>query len=304
MPLLKGEPLSSRLKTEGKLSVNEAVRIAREIAEGLAAAHEQGLIHRDVKPGNIWLEGQKHRVRILDFGLVRADDHLSDDEEASLTQEGLAVGTPAYMSPEQARGKHVDGRTDVFSLGALFYQMLTGELPFKGDSTLAVLASLAIDDPIPPSDIEPAVPPYIEELVSRMLRKEREERPSAADVATELAAFNSTSIGGGKAADPGFNPFQDLDATAQVHAARPLPKPAEPAVKPVVFELPSDSPNTAAKSNVNPFDDLDASPPAPPPRTPAKGAPKAHSKSSSPRACYSAASFIEPGPCRQVLADP
>ena len=124
MELLKGEPLDDRLERDGKLPLPEAVRVGRQIAEALDAAHETGLIHRDVKPANVWLEAPTGRVKILDFGLARATSH-----DVGLTQEGAIIGTPAYMAPEQSRGEAVDYRCDLFSLGCVFYRMLTGVPP-------------------------------------------------------------------------------------------------------------------------------------------------------------------------------
>src|SRR5262249_37225718 len=121
MPFLKGETLHQRLKREGRLPLAEAVRIARQMAEGLAAAHEHGLIHRDIKPANVWLETGSGWVKIVDFGLARA---TADD--VNLTKEGTIVGTPAFMAPEQARSGTVDARCDLFSLGAVLYRMCTG----------------------------------------------------------------------------------------------------------------------------------------------------------------------------------
>src|SRR5207302_10527593 len=118
MPLLKGEALSTTLHRVGMLPVPDAVRIGREIAEGLAAAHAEGMIHRDIKPGNVWLEGSRGRVRILDFGLARVTAEAGERDQ-TVTREGAVVGTPAYMSPEQARGFKVDHRTDLFSLGVV-----------------------------------------------------------------------------------------------------------------------------------------------------------------------------------------
>jgi serine/threonine protein kinase len=114
LEFLEGAPLDKYLKNKGALPLALALRIAREMAEGLAAAHQQGLIHRDIKPGNVWLEAPKGRVKILDFGLARA---AADDTH--LTQSGAIVGTPAFMAPEQARGEKVDGRCDLFSLGVV-----------------------------------------------------------------------------------------------------------------------------------------------------------------------------------------
>ena len=154
MPFLEGEPLDARIKRQlsvdptasnffaeksgeaRSLPVPEAIRIAREVALGLSVAHKQGLIHRDIKPANIWLESPTGRVKILDFGLAR-----SQGEEANLTASGAIMGTPAYMAPEQARGKAVDARADLFSLGCVLYEMLTGRRPFTGPDTMAILSS-------------------------------------------------------------------------------------------------------------------------------------------------------------------
>ena len=133
MPFLKGEPLDDRLKREKKLPVAEVIDLGRQIAEGLAAAHKHGLIHRDIKPANIWLEPTRRRttpswVKILDFGLARA---VADDD-GQLTKTGAIMGTPAYMAPEQARGEKVDGRCDLFSLGACSTACSPAKCPFKG----------------------------------------------------------------------------------------------------------------------------------------------------------------------------
>ena len=155
MPLLKGQMLSARLRQTPPLPLVEAVRMGREMALGVAAAHQKGLIHRDIKPGNVWLEGANQQVRLLDFGLARVATEDSDVDCPTLTGEGMVVGTPAYMSPEQGRSEEVDSRSDLFSLGVVLYQMTTGELPFKGSSTLAVLTSLALDAPRPPRNSIP-----------------------------------------------------------------------------------------------------------------------------------------------------
>ncbi len=122
MEFLQGMPLAQRMKGDPKPNLAQILRIGREIAEGLAAAHDRGLIHRDVKPGNIWLDSDhKDRVKILDFGLARVGA-----EDVHLTRTGVVVGTPAYMSPEQAGGEKVDARTDLFSLGCVLYRLCTG----------------------------------------------------------------------------------------------------------------------------------------------------------------------------------
>ena len=129
MEFIDGPSLEDRLRQGGPLEVEEIVRVGLQTAAGLAAAHDQGLVHRDIKPANILLENGTRRVKITDFGLARAVD------DASLTQSGFIVGTPAYMSPEQANGDPVDHRSDLFSLGSLLYQLCTGRPPFHAAST-------------------------------------------------------------------------------------------------------------------------------------------------------------------------
>ncbi len=185
MQFLDGESLEARLRRERRLPVAEALRIGRETAEGLAAAHERGLIHRDIKPANLWLEGAKGRVKVLDFGLARGAA-----DEGHLTQSGAIVGTPAYMAPEQAGGKKVDHRCDLFSLGCVLYRLTTGALPFKGSDTLSILAALAIVDPEPPAALNPEIPEELSDLVMRLLAKDADRRPaSARDVAEAIQAI-------------------------------------------------------------------------------------------------------------------
>jgi hypothetical protein len=184
MPLLKGESLAARLKREKVLPVAEIVRIGREAAEGLSAAHERGLVHRDVKPANLWLEGAAGTVKVLDFGLVQRGG------AERLTATGAVMGTPAYMAPEQVRGEKVDARCDLFSLGAVLYEMSTGQQPFKGSDTLALLASLALDEPAAPQELRPDLPPGLARLIQCLLAKSATERPgSAHDVAEALEAL-------------------------------------------------------------------------------------------------------------------
>jgi eukaryotic-like serine/threonine-protein kinase len=188
MPFLKGESLEDRLRRSRKLPVAEAVRIADEMAEGLAAAHAEGLIHRDIKPGNVWLENQPARgavagvfkVKLLDFGLARS---LGDDTH--LTQSGAIVGTPAFMAPEQARGLAVDGRADLFSLGCVLYTMLTGDRPFRGDTTMSLLTALALDTPKAPRQIVPGVSAELSDFVMRLLAKQPDQRPASAVAALD-----------------------------------------------------------------------------------------------------------------------
>jgi WD40 repeat protein/predicted Ser/Thr protein kinase len=180
MPYLKGEPLDDRIKREGRLPLAEVLRIGREIAEGLGAAHEHGVIHRDIKPGNIWLEGGRGRVKILDFGLAWAGA-----DGAHLTQLGVVLGTPAFMPPEQINGQAVDARSDLFSLGCILYRLTTGKLPFTGRDTLATLAAVGTETPKTPRTLWPNLPPALDELIMRLLAKAPEERPPSAAVVVE-----------------------------------------------------------------------------------------------------------------------
>src|SRR5262249_6880754 len=133
MEFIPGETLQQRLDRVGPVEPGEVVRIGRQVAEGLAAAHANDLIHRDIKPGNILLEGAQYKVKITDFGLARAAD------DASISQSGIIAGTPMYMAPEQAKGDKLDQRADLFSLGSVLYQMAAGRPPFRANSTVAVL---------------------------------------------------------------------------------------------------------------------------------------------------------------------
>jgi eukaryotic-like serine/threonine-protein kinase len=183
MELLEGESLQERLGREGRLPFTEVVRIGHELALGLAAAHARGLIHRDIKPGNVWLEGERGRVKLLDFGLARATD-----DDARVTQSGAFVGTPAYMAPEQAHGEEVDARCDLFSLGSVLYRLCTGVLPFSGKDATSVLLALALEQPKPPRQLNAQVPAPLSELIMQLLAKDRTQRPvSAQAVAAALA---------------------------------------------------------------------------------------------------------------------
>jgi hypothetical protein len=188
LPLLKGESLEDRLRRERPLPLAEALRIAAEMAEGLAAAHEAGLVHRDVKPGNVWLTAPGGRVKLLDFGLARLVEG-----EGGMTRSGAVMGTPAYMSPEQAAGgKGVDGSADLFSLGAVLYELLTGRRAFRGDSWMEVLANRLRFKPPAPREVNAAVPEEISELVMWLLAEEPAGRPSSArQVARELRALGA-----------------------------------------------------------------------------------------------------------------
>ena len=167
MPFVAGRSLQERVDSDGPLGVKEVLRIGMQTAQGLAAAHAQGLVHRDVKPSNILLENGVERVKLTDFGLARAVD------DASMTQSGVVAGTPQYMSPEQARGEAVDHRSDLFSLGSVLYFMCAGHPPFRASSTPAVLRRVSDDPPRPLREVNLDVPAWLAAIVARLHQKIR-----------------------------------------------------------------------------------------------------------------------------------
>ena len=180
MPLVAGESLAQRLTAQGRLELKEILRIGMQAAAGLAAAHEQGLVHRDVKPANILLEKGVERAVLTDFGLARAAD------DVSMTRWGIIAGTPQYMSPEQARGEPLDGRSDLFSLGCVLYEMATGVSPFRADSTVATLRRLIDDPPQAMASLNPELPPWFVGIVERLLEKDPSRRFASAKEVSEL----------------------------------------------------------------------------------------------------------------------
>jgi hypothetical protein len=184
MQYVPGESLQERLDRAGPLEVTEVVRIGLQAASGLAAAHAQGLIHRDVKPANILLEDGLSRVKVTDFGLARMADDIG------LTQAGVVAGTPEYMAPEQARGEQVDHRADLFSLGSVLYACCTGRPPFRGSTPLAVLRQVSDEAPRPVRSLNPDVPAWLEAVILRLLAKDPADRfQSAAEAAALLEGY-------------------------------------------------------------------------------------------------------------------
>jgi urea transport system substrate-binding protein len=205
MQFLEGESLQARIEKQPPITLRSALEIARQTAEGLADAHAMGFTHRDIKPANLWLErkdsgkdesakteqtpsspelpssssthpsGMPFRVKVLDFGLA-----CRPGTETSLTSTGFIVGTPNYMSPEQASGIAVDGRSDLFGLGCVLYMVLAGELPFPGKSVMAVMMSLANRNPPPVNQKNPGIPQAVADLVARLLEKDPAHRPQSA----------------------------------------------------------------------------------------------------------------------------
>jgi eukaryotic-like serine/threonine-protein kinase len=175
MPYVTGRSLQDRLDACGVLETREVLRIAMQTAQGLAAAHAQGLVHRDIKPANILLENGVERVRITDFGLARASD------DASQTQSGFIAGTPQYMAPEQARGEPIDARADLFSLGSVMYAMCSGHPPFRAETTLAVLRRICDDAHRNVREVNPDVPFWLAAIIDKLLAKTPDVRFQTAE---------------------------------------------------------------------------------------------------------------------------
>ncbi|MCA9152466.1 MAG: serine/threonine protein kinase, partial [Planctomycetales bacterium] len=180
MPVVEGRSLQQQVTRNGPLSVTATLRIAAQIADGLAAAHRQGLVHRDIKPANILLENGVERVQITDFGLARAID------DASMTRSGVIAGTPQYMSPEQAHGDDIDHRSDLFSLGSVIYYMLSGRSPFRADSTMGVLNRICNDSARSLRTINNEVPDWLDSTVMKLLQKQPDDRYQSASEVCEV----------------------------------------------------------------------------------------------------------------------
>jgi tRNA A-37 threonylcarbamoyl transferase component Bud32/predicted hydrocarbon binding protein len=188
MQRLRGDTLGTYRTQVGRVPLAEALRIGREIAAGLAAAHASGLIHRDIKPDNIVLEGPSRQVKIIDFGLAR--DAGDDPSQAGITLDGSVVGTPAYMAPERFGDRVIDARADLFGLGVILYELLADRLPFTGTSMMAMLASISRGSPPPLASVAPGVPDDVSDLVMRLIAHEPADRPASAEAVTaEIAAI-------------------------------------------------------------------------------------------------------------------
>ena len=215
MELLRGETLRERLD-EGALPQRKALEYGLQIAHGLAAAHEKGIVHRDLKPENVFVTAEG-RVKILDFGLAKVGSAQPDETRSptvAATEPGTVMGTVGYMSPEQVRGKPADHRSDIFSFGAILYEMLSGERAFRGESAAETMAAIAQKDPPQLSEFGGRFPPLIERILRHCLEKRPEER---FDTAHDLAFALETAIG---------SPSATTQVTPAIAAKRPWLKPA------------------------------------------------------------------------------
>ena len=214
MELIEGQGLDARLATGEPLALAEVTRIALRIARAMSAAHAAGIVHRDLKPANVMMTTDGG-VKVLDFGLAKPLATLNEDDvsgqtiTAEMTKSGTILGTVSYMSPEQAEGKVVDSRSDVFSFGVLLYQMTTGELPFRGESSTSTLAKILDVDPQPLSVLREGLPADLERIVRRCLEKKPDNRYNdTRDLVAELRNLQTTG---------------DTEAVARRSRIRPLP---------------------------------------------------------------------------------
>ena len=192
MPFVEGESLAQRIAREGKLPISDTVRVLREVADALAYSHERGVVHRDIKPGNVMLAG-RHAV-VTDFGVAKAVSASGGDNNTTV---GMAVGTPHYMAPEQAMGQgEIDGRADIYALGILGYEMLAGHPPFSG-TPQQVLSAHVMETPKDIREVRPGTPAVLADVVMRCLAKDPADRWQRADeVVQQLEAVGATPSGG------------------------------------------------------------------------------------------------------------
>lgn len=190
MELVQGSDLRASLNGGVRYTLGQSLQLMAELLGALEFAHGQSVVHRDVKPSNVMLDGNGH-VKLTDFGLAR----LVDGGEATRTRGGSALGTPRYMSPEQVRGEKVDARTDLFSAGVIFYQLVTGVAPFEGEGDFVVMRNICLEPHRPPTSLNPALPPALDAVMDKLLAKTREDRfATAAEVAVALSAIARDAV--------------------------------------------------------------------------------------------------------------
>ncbi len=204
--LLEGEELGRHLERLGRLELAAAIGIVRQICRALGAAHARGVVHRDMKPENVFLVTEAGapgmpgtvRAKVIDFGISKLGD-----SKGTLTKTGVVIGTPAYMPPEQARGSHVDHRADIYAVGAILYRTLTGQKPFDGSDVVATLTSVVVDEPTRPSTLEHTISPGLELVIQKAMAKEPGERyASFAELEAALAEHDPA----GTPSPPSFQP--------------------------------------------------------------------------------------------------
>ncbi|MET9695397.1 protein kinase [Streptomyces sp. NPDC006529] len=203
MEYVEGQPLGAALQSDvtqyGAMPADKALKVTGDVLAALETSHEMGLVHRDIKPGNVMMT-KRGVVKVMDFGIARA----MQSGVTSMTQTGMVVGTPQYLSPEQALGRAVDARSDLYSVGIMLFQLLTGRLPFEADSPLAIAYAHVQEEPVMPSSINRAVTPAMDSLVARALKKNPNERfPTAAAMRDEVLRVLSAGQTGAPSIVPG-----------------------------------------------------------------------------------------------------
>ncbi|MEV6975440.1 protein kinase [Kitasatospora sp. NPDC093806] len=213
------DAINEAVAQHGAMPAEDALRVTVGVLNALEASHDMGLVHRDIKPGNVMFD-RKGNVKVMDFGIARA----LESGVTSMTQTGMVVGTPQYLSPEQALGKPVDARSDLYSVGVMLFEMITGQLVFDGDSAFSIAYKHVQEEPPAPSTLNPALHPAMDEFVATALRKDPAHRfPSAAAMRDEAERLIAAAKGGGSPL-AASTPLVITDGPRSVHAAPPVPQ--------------------------------------------------------------------------------
>ena len=262
MEFIEGRSLREVMVTEGPLPVARIVDVGVQVCSSLADAHGRGIVHRDLKPDNVMLSTRGKKtdvVRVLDFGIAKLRDTQGDMTQMPMTRAGDLLGTPQYMAPEQIRGEKVDARTDIYAMGAMIYEMVTGRLPFEAPTLMAILSKHLTEMPVPPSErrADLAIPEALSSLVMSMLAKDPAQRPPTMDrVSDQLEAIGASAPQAGSEAD-----VAGVIAPVRPSGAMQVPS--------VVSAPPGVPRRLTTPGSQNPLQRPVTPPPGPPPQTPA-----------------------------------